>query len=243
VRLYGYQLRAFLRLSGRKLHRLIVHTDHELFLIETLDRAIRARAISKRHHLMLPGKVLRTAGDRPVVAFFGPLKPEKPIEPLAALIAADVVGRFEYRVYGVTEAQGRLLSSAAPPPARVVIHNGRLSNEAYPQAVAAADLVLLTHNRDFEGKLSGNLCDCIAHQVPFLGSNIEPHLEYLRRFGQIGYAVDMTNELWAHEFVQSFSSGDLLLRREQMAVAAGTFTREAIFDDLDRCIAGSLSSS
>jgi hypothetical protein len=243
VRLYGRRMRAFLRLSRRTLHRLVVHTEHELLLVESLDRTSRARAMSKRHHLMLPREVTRSAGDRPVIAFFGPPKPEKPVEPLAALIAADVGGRFEYRVYGVTETEGRLLSSGASPQARVVIHSGRLSNEAYAQAAAAADIVLLTHNADFEGKLSGNLCDCIAHQVPFLGSKIEPHLEYLRRFGQIGYAVDMTNESWAREFLQSFSGEDLLLRRERMADAAGTFTREAIFEDLDRCIAGSLGSS
>lgn len=237
VRLYGRWLRVFLRLVRPKLERLVVHTDHELSLIERLDRASRVRAFAKRHHLMLPGEVSSFAADRPVIAFFGPLKPEKPIEPLAALIAADVAGRFEYRVYGVTEAEGQRLQSGAPPQVRVLIHSGRLSNEAYSKAVASASIVLLTHNRDFEGKLSGNLCDCIAHQVPFLGSIIEPHLEYLRRFGQIGYAVDMTNGLWAQEFLRFFTNEDLLLRRERMATAVANFTRAAIYEDLDRCIA------
>ena len=236
VRLHGFRLRAFLGLTRPKLERLVVHTDYELSLIERLDRAVRLRAISKRHHLMLPGKVSSLAIDSAAIAFFGPVKSEKPIEPLAALIAADVGGRFEYRVYGVTEAEGQLLESRAPPRVRVLIYSGRLSNEAYAEAVASASIVLLTHNRDFEGKLSGNLCDCIAHQVPFLGSTVEPHLEYLRRFGQIGYAVDMTNELWASDFLRSFTKEDLLRRRELLDSAAASFTRRAIYEDLDRCI-------
>lgn len=237
VRLYGRQLQAFLGLARPKLQRLVVHTDYELSLIERLDRVSRLRAVSKRHHLMLPGKAGAPLTDSPVIAFFGPVKPEKPIDPLAALVTADVGGRFEYRVYGVTEAEGQLLKSRASPQAGVLIHSGWLSNEAYSAAVASANMVLLTHNRDFEGKLSGNLCDCIAHQVPFLGSTIEPHLEYLRRFGPIGYAVDMANELWANEFLRSFANSDLLLRRERMASATASFSREAIYEDLDRCIA------
>lgn len=237
VRLYGGRLRAFLRLARSKLRRLVVHTDYELSLIERLDRPSRLRAMAKRHHLMLPAQASSFATDRPVIAFFGPSKTEKPIEPLAALIAADVDGRFQYRVYGVTEAQRQLVQAGAPPQASVVFHSGLLSNEAYANAVAAANIVLLTHNRDFEGKLSGNLCDCIAHQVPFLGSAIEPHLEYLRRFGEIGYALDMTSGSWVHEFLRLFTREDLLRRRELMATAAASFTRSAIYQDLDRCIA------
>lgn len=240
VRLHGRLLRAFLRLTRPKLERLVVHTDYELSLIERLDRTSRLRAISKRHHLMLPvirGAAPSFATDKPVIAFFGPVKPEKPIEPLAALIAADVGGRFEYRVYGVTEAEGELLQSRASSQVRILVNPGRLSNDAYAGAVASADMVLLTHNRDFEGKLSGNLCDCVAHQIPFLGSAIEPHLEYLRRFGEVGYVVDMTNERWAADFLQSFSQENLLLRRERMASAAASFSRGAIYEDLDRCVA------
>jgi hypothetical protein len=234
------QLRLFLWLARSRLAKLVVHTDYELQMVRSLSSRCASIASAKRHHLMIPvacaDRPPFVNGQKPVVAFFGPVKPEKPLEPILELMREDHGSAFRYRMFGLGERDKLRIEAVCRGRLDVQIRDGHLSRDDYASAVAEADLIVLTHNRDFEGKLSGNLCDCVAKQVPFLGGSIEPHQEYVRRYGDVGYIVDLTAEGWAAGFLATFQVADLLRRKDRIRIASGSFSQDAIYSDLDKCL-------
>jgi hypothetical protein len=239
VRLYGVLLRAFLLAVRPRLRRLIVHTDFERAVAERLGAPFRLPVVVKKHHLMISNTQVRSrpaSAGRPVIAFFGPGKAEKPIDPLLDLIRADTGARFDYRLYGLGPADVRKMRNVVDDYPHINITTEMLPRNTYLAEFSRASLVLLSHTREFEGKLSGNLCDCIANEVPFIGNRIEPYLEYEKRYGPLGFLEDMEDADWAKRFLRAVNENGLERCRRNLRVAASDFTLESVRASLDACL-------
>jgi hypothetical protein len=100
----------------------------------------------------------------------------------------------------------------------------------------STDLVMLTHTKDFEGKLSGNLCDCFAYGVPFLAAPLEPVTTLSRRHGPIGFMCDFDDSDWTRRFLDEFDHNELAKRTANINNAADHYSREAIVADLTSAV-------
>lgn len=240
ARSYGPMLRGFLWGVGPRVNRLVVHTEYERDLVQRLAWPARPDVRVKKHHLMLhhrPVPDFSALVARPTIAFFGPSKFEKPLAPALDLIQADVHRKYNYRLVGLAAADIAAIRAIFGSDPAIELQGGMLPRSEYLSVFAASSLVLLTHTRDFEGKLSGNLCDSIANAVPFLGNTIEPHFEYLRRFGRIGFVEDMASGRdWACKFLASVQLSDIVEAQEALRCAASEFSLASVSADLDAVI-------
>jgi hypothetical protein len=237
--LYGGTLRAFLISVRPTLQSMIVHTQFEKDVVLRLSFPFAPRVVVKKHHLMIraPGlSPVPNEAEKLSLGFFGPAKPEKPLEPVLAMIRADSTGQFNYRLYGLTSDDVSRIHAEFPGRNNLRLTMRMLSRQEYIQEFSINSLVLLSHTREFEGKLSGNLCDCFALGIPYVGDLIEPHLEYERRYGPVGSLQNLDDPTWAEGFLGRFQRGQLTDWRTNLAAAARDFTRESVWASLDEAL-------
>ena len=206
VRIYNRRMRLFFRFLGSRLTRLVVHTDEEKRLCGLVNRKLPDKTVVKKHYLMIPHRSPgpKDGNSTPVISYFGPEKYYKPIQPVVDLIRADTSGRFTFRLFRVNKDQFNA-TYALPDDARVEFIDRRLSKDEYFNEYSESSFIIMTHDKGFEGKLSGNLCDCISTGVPFIGANIEPIPSFFARYGAIGCVYDFGDPDWPTRFLDDYS--------------------------------------
>lgn len=238
VSTYSIQMKLFFRVIRRKLKRIVVHTDYEVRLLDSLKEGLGEISRVKKHHLMAPihQKLTEPFGRKIKISFFGPAKHDKPIEPFLHLIASDRAANFNYFIHNHSEAD--ILAKMQWPqlPEHVTVIEGWLGYQAHLENCAAADIIFMAHNRDFEGKLSGNLCDCIALGVPYISCAMEPMLSLHQRYGVLGYISNFDQPQWAEQLLLSIDWRDLLEKREALQNMAEDFSVDRILADLDEAL-------
>lgn len=203
---YGNTLKLLFRLINRRLKKVVVHTDKERAMCSLFGEEFAAKAIVKKHHLMIPrqSESARAPSDRQVVLFLGPEKHDKPIRPMIDLIKKDVSKLFDYRFLNVDK--DRVVADYdIRPGENIQFINKWLSEQEYFAEFLNASFIMMSHDKSFEGKLSGNLCDCISLGVPFISSDIEPVRSYFNHYGPIGYVYNFSDPQWAASFLVDFS--------------------------------------
>ena len=68
----------------------------------------------------------------------------------------------------------------------VSVNNKYLSDEEYHNVIASASFVALPFEKQFEGRLSGILCDAIAHGTPVIATLQEPQKSMFSYYGKFG---------------------------------------------------------
>lgn len=229
-------LKIFLRLVRPFLYRLVLHTTFEQNLVRSLDRKVADKSFVKKHHLMTPREIRSQASDSAsIVSYFGPEKHDKPIKPLLELIQADIEQRFCYRIYNVNLST---LTSRLPDlinRTNVEVNEDWQSHENYLKSVKESALLFLTHNHAFEGKLSGNLCDCLALQVPYIAQSMEPMISLEAQYGSLGYLVDLEDESWARRFIERYNDKAYANMHLNLVRLGERYSTEAINLDLTNC--------
>lgn len=235
---YRFTLRVFFLVIRNWLSAIIVHTDFERDLLVNLSVGLGQRIRSKKHHLMIPkGQIIETPERHTItVAFFGPEKHDKPLEPLIELIKADNLGSMLYKLYNVGNSESIKRRFNNTLPSNVKLHNAWMTVDEYQKAFQAADLIFLSHNWRFEGKLSGNLCDCISLGVPFVSDRIEPARSMLKTSGKIGYIYEFTSPDWAPKLLVEINYGSLVSATRSIRELGFLFSRENIYRELDACL-------
>ena len=230
-------LKFFLRLVRPFLDKLVLHTKYEQQLVVGLDPEVADRSFVKKHYLMTPYELTsESQGERPIVSFYGPEKHDKPIEPFLELIQVDIKRRFNYRIFNVKHAT---LTNRLPDLVdriNVEVAEEWQSHASYLKSVKGSTLVFLTHNRAFEGKLSGNLCDCVALRVPYIARRMEPLTSYEAQYGPVGYLIDLEDTSWALRFLESYSDEAYATMCRNLERLGKDHSSEAINADLSACL-------
>lgn len=235
---YGAQMRLFFHTIRRKLQRIVLHTGHEARLLDQLIPGLARIAYVKKHHLMIPNRrpCVQAPGDSIVISFFGPPKPDKPLQPFLDMIAADRTGRFHYRIHNQSTSDIVARMGLDRLPDHVSVSEGWRGYEAYLDSCAASDIIFMTHNREFEGKLSGNLCDCVALGVPYICADMEPMRSLHAKYGALGYACDFDQSGWPGRLLDSISAEDLASKKSALERMANDYSIEHIQADLDAAL-------
>lgn len=217
---YRTKLKIFFSFINFRLKKLLVHTNCERRLIKGINKEVYRKTDVKKHHMMIPaddGEPTYTNSryTKPIISFFGPSKPDKPLQPMLDLITADVESQFEYRLYNVDE---KALSDEfnIPDYANIIISSDRLSKDSYIAAFKNSAFIFMSHNRSFDGKLSGNFCDCVSYCKPFISMDIEPMISYFNQYGAIGYVYDFSDFRWTATFLEHSSMSDLSKFRKNL---------------------------
>lgn len=238
VSLYRRSLQSFFRLINSKLRRLVLHTNHEVHLVGILAHYVLARCFVKKHHLMIPKakSEFRSSPGMATIAYFGPPKPEKPLRPLIDLVQADQNLRISFKLFNVEKSYFLEQSGLSDIPANVLLHNDWMTDDEYRAAFMSCDLVLMTHTNEFEGKLSGNLCDCIAYGIPYIAQPIEPLIDMQSHYGSIGFLCDLTKQGWASDLIDEIDSTAIEVMAKNMRAAGAQHSLTAIIQDLDQAL-------
>ncbi|NQV76689.1 MAG: hypothetical protein HQ491_11630 [Bacteroidetes bacterium] len=237
---YRTKIKIFFILISFRLKKLLVHTNREKQLIKSVSEGIYLKTEVKKHHMMIPAEEgepmdLTSGYAKPIISFFGPDKPDKPLQPLLDLIAADVESLFEYRLYNVDELVLRA-EFDIPAYANIKISSERLSSERYTAAFKHTTLIFMSHNRSFDGKLSGNFCDCVAYCKPFISMDIEPIISYFSEYGAIGYAYDFSDPCWMASFLKGSSMSDLSKFRQNLVKMRSDHEQHIVEEDNARAL-------
>lgn len=228
-------IRLFLYLVHGKLEKIVLHTNYEEELLKGLMRGIQSKTIIKKHHLMISRDVEKTSisSNQITISYFGPCKSEKPLEPFIKLIKFDKDLKFKYNIYNVSEKEFIETSKLENVPKNVSISSIWLTEEEYYTRFNESNIIFLSHTSEFEGKLSGNLCDCVAFGVPFISPEIEPIISLTKQYGQIGYVYDFRSTNWLKKCIQDINIKSLIYLKMNIRSMSTKYTKELVWKDLD----------
>lgn len=228
-----------LKLIFKLSYKVIYHTDFELKLIHKyLYSSSSSKFEFVKYQLLTKdlecGNYKISFFENKCISFFGPIKLDKPIDPFLELIKADKYEKFSYKIYNPGLIYSDKLIKIGVSKNNVEIVTDFLSFEEYENAIKESAIIFLSHNASYEGKLSGNICDCISKRKPFISNNISPVIEFSKEYGQIGFIYDLENDLnWASKFLDLFDEKNYNIVLNNLERLQLDFTDEKIKKELD----------
>jgi glycosyltransferase involved in cell wall biosynthesis len=213
-----------LRAVFRRAKTIFVHCDYEVRLLHEKLRISREQIVVKPFHqlsVQWPQKKNRVerAGH---ILFMGPPMKTKPLEPCLQLIRADRDRKYQY-VITVADRIPEATHVWLAKQENVQLISGYVPPEKYQSLFLDAAFVLLTHDRSYEGRLSGVFCDAVASGTPVIARPIAPFTEFFDRFGALGLMVEFEGEGWCNAIFDGMESID----RERYQAAAASCRAEA----------------
>lgn len=234
-----YILKLLLKIIFKLSNKVLYHTDFELMLINkhlkpsksTKFEFVKYQLLTK--DLQCENYVIPFVGNK-YISFFGPIKSDKPIEPFLNLIKADKEKKFSYKIYRPGVDYFNDLIKEINESQNVEVVNKFLSFEEYEMAVKESSIIFLSHDSSYEGKLSGNICDCISKRKPFISNNISPVKNFIKEYDQIGFVYDLQNDsTWTSAFLNSIDEGKYKSVLKNLERLQLDFTDEKIKQELD----------
>jgi glycosyltransferase involved in cell wall biosynthesis len=222
--------RFLVRAVMKRAASVFVHSQYEVARIRELVPAIeRSKVFVKPFHQMSqPRKRLAANEKTRNVLFLGPDQLHKKVGPVLQLMKADHAKHFHYV----------FCSMARDTAARLRLElDGRLNTELafgyvepgdYYRRFSEARIVILTHDSDFEGALSGAFCDAIASGTPVVARLMAPHDEFFARFGPMGFLVDYDSPGWYAPLLNGTLAQHYREFQRNMAACRAACSTEAI---------------
>jgi hypothetical protein len=123
------------------------------------------------------------------ILFIGNPKSSRPLKPFLELVLKDINKEFSYVIAGVS-TEDLINYPNFSELENVEIIYGKLSYPDYSKIISNSSFIILTHNKLFEGLLSGIFCDAIASYTPIVCSHMEPFIEFSNKYGKLGIYLD-----------------------------------------------------
>lgn len=225
----------FYKLMNPWIKKLIVHSEFEQKLIVKNLPFLKNKVGIKRHHLFVSktDDAEQAINKKIKISFFGPVKPEKPIEPFCNLIKCDKEKKFDFQIINVRDEDLKLLKKLTNLPSNLNYVSGWVDEEEYTELVKSSDLIFLSHQLTFEGKTSGNLTDSISYRKPFISQYMAPMCDLCAEVGPIGFFVNFNEENWASEFLASFSMSSYTSMKKNITELTKIYSIDNVFYDLE----------
>ena len=208
---------------------LMLCSEHQVSLLKEIYPNVQdTKIVHKPHHMIGYSRTRLPLSDRSNrLLYLGPVSVRKPIEPVIDLIKADVDGKFRYvmkNMVGITDKQSQFLEGHP----NVDFSTEFLDDDEFYEAIGSAALLISTHNRLFEGKLSGPISDAIASGTPVIASRMSPHDEMFDEFGDMGYLVDYDDVGWIDRLLSADYQSDFGAFEKHMALCRENSSMENI---------------
>lgn len=232
-------LRFLLKIIFSLSDKIIYHTNYEKKLIDKyILKFDEKKFIFIKYHLLTTDpnsdKYKIDYSSTKKISFFGPIKVDKPIEPFLDLIKSDKECKFSYRIYNPGKQHIESITKTLTNFNNIEIFDELLSFENYDRAVEECAIIFLSHNDKYEGKLSGNICDCISKRKPFISNNISPVNEFVKEFGIVGFIHDFQmDKNWATKFLNSIDERTYYNVLENLKNLQLNFTSDKLLKDLE----------
>lgn len=224
--------RLFLKAVFGRVTSIFVHCQHEIETIKKLCPEIDPRKlfIKPFHQIGYPRVCLSLQEKKRIILFVGPDQSHKKIDNVIQLIKYDVEKLFTYVFCSMRDSLESHVQNYLEKQSNVKVLYGYLDNNKYYKLISEATFIILTHDHDFEGALSGIFCDAIASGTPVIARDMAPHNEFFQRFGDMGYLVDYLNPNWCDKVLNN----DIERRYEEfqsnMVVCRASCSMNAIRD-------------
>ena len=228
--------RFFLKTVLRKAAGVFVHCQYEADLVtQNFGVALDSVFVTPYHKMSVPRTVLPWEKKTNQVVFFGPETSYKPLAPMVELIRRDTERRFRYvfRAMRDIDPDHRSFLEAQP---NVDLGSGFVPDEEWFRLFSEAALVVLTHEKVFEGRLSGILCDAVASGTAVVARSMAPQTEFFERFGEMGFLTDFAGPEWCGRVLDTDLASLYPAFQQNMAACRESCSTEAIRDVLRRGI-------
>jgi hypothetical protein len=236
VRLHPFYLKLFFSVIRPKLEKLILDSTFQVKLVRAISEKVAKLCFVRKNHLMCPKYISIENEDtnRIFIAYFGPVTSEKPLSIFIDLIKADEHQQFFYSIYNVSKDLVMHHLNMEQLPINVKVVPAWHSYETYLKNYMASDVVMLTHTKDYEGKLSGNLCDSIALGVPFISLPIEPIISMHDTYGTLGYLFRFDERGWEIELLKSIDRKTLNQMKKNITLMQDKYSVKNVWQTLDK---------
>ena len=214
---------------AKRAKSLMLSSEHQVELLREIYPEVQdSKIVQKPHHILGYSRTRLPLADRSNrLLFLGPVSVRKPVEPVIDLIKADVDGKFRYvmkNMVGITDEQTQFFEGHP----NVDFSSEFLDDDAFYETIGGAALLISTHNRLFEGKLSGPISDAIASGTPVIANRMSPHDEMFDEFGDMGYLVDYDDPGWVERFLSTDYQSDFDTFKQHMALCRENSSLENI---------------
>ena len=208
---------------------LMLCSEHQVSLLKEIYPDVQdSKIVHKPHHMIGYSRARLPLSDRSNrLLYLGPVSVRKPVEPVIDLIKADIDDKFRdvmKNMVGITDEQRQFLEGHSS----VDISTKFLYDDEFYEAIGSAALLISTHNRLFEGKLSGPISDAIASGTPVIASRMSPHDEMFDEFGDMGYLVDYDDRGWIERILSADYKSDFGTFEQHMALCRENSSMENI---------------
>jgi glycosyltransferase involved in cell wall biosynthesis len=236
--------KALLGIVFKKASSVLVHCQFEVeFIAKVFPRVAREKIfVVPFHKIGVPRPRLGLSSRRKALLFVGPEQPHKPLSPVVELVANDTSRKYNYVL---TNVERNLCYYRYPLLCRsdnVEILDGYLEDTKYYSLMSSVLLVLLTHDRSYEGRLSGVLCDAFSCYTPIVSMEMAPVKEFFSKYGEMGYMVDFGNSYWSRELLQRNVEEDLQKFQDNIARMKAECSMESVREAF-RCILSKVCSA
>lgn len=227
VKKFNLVLRSLYKLVASRLKLVVVHSEYERKVVREIISQ-KTEIYSKKHHLCIPVDCKQIDHRRFNIGFWGPDKLEKTCVDFIRLIELDRDSEYTYLIVNCNSMS--IPESVRSKP-NVTLVNKWLDDETYRAMYRSCDVIFMGHTKDFEGKLSGNLCDCISLGVPWVSLKIEPYIEFNHILGrtQNQYYDSRNLKLAIDDAFSGRSSFDTIKCKN-------VFSFEEVYKDLDEIL-------
>lgn len=228
IRRHPWLGRLLLQAVIKRATSIIVHCEHEVARIRELAPGVDKRKVFVKpfHQISQPREILPLEKKGCDVLFLGPEQPHKSVGPMIQLMNADASDQFRY-VFCSMAHEGQT-NPVLPGGQNVEVMRGYTEPAEYYRRFSGARVVLLTHDANFEGALSGAFCDAIASGTPVVARRMAPHDEFFARFGPMGFLVDYDTPEWYAPLLNGTLSERYNEFQQNMAACRAACNGEAI---------------
>ncbi len=230
--------RFFLGAVFRHAESVIVHCRHEAEKVRELAPGLDPAKIFIKpfHQLAVSRNRLAWEETSRTILFLGPELEHKKIAPVVDLIKADRENRYRYVFCSMRDVapETRAFLEARD---NVELLTGYVADDEYYRLFSEADFVIMTHDEDFEGALSGAFCDAVASGTAVVARDMAPHDEFFERFGPMGFLVNFTGPEWCKRVLAGDMKAEYKKFRANMAACRESCGMEAVRDVFRRAFA------
>jgi len=222
--------RFFLRAVFQRAASVIVHSQHEVEKVREITPRINPDRIFIKPFHQISASRLRIPLDqkRRMVLFLGPESPHKRVAPIVDLIKMDHGRQYQYLFFAMNGNTAAETEAFLQSRENVELRFGYIPADEYYRLFSEAALILMTHDKDYEGTLSGAFCDAIASGTPVVAQDMAPHNEFFAAFGPMGFLVDYADPDWFEPLLATDLSARYQEFQKNMIACRDSCNMEAI---------------
>lgn len=176
------------KLLFRRVAGIFVGSDFERKLLARVHGISPERVHKLGYHTLgRQHNIVPLAQRKKEIVFLGAPSRVRGIETFIQWARASSDSEYTFGIYSdFNPSFDQIIEVPDDSVPNLTVNNRYLSDEEYHDVIASASFVALPFENEFEGRLSGILCDAIAHGTPVIATMQEPQKSMFSEYGEFG---------------------------------------------------------